>query len=390
MKLQPIHRQTLMALLVGATVGHAYGQEQEPERLKLRVGAIRTEDSNFSRLPDNKAVADQINSQTLDANVDLPYGQQRFELEANLINNRHQTLTQLDFLGKNYMAGWRWTLTPTLLGALSTKHTESLNSAGDSIDPTLRNKNVTDLDNLTLGYLLGGPWHLLADYSKGTSTNERAVLGVSDLRYESYTAGISYAPNKSKSFSYGRRVDSGTNINALTGVSGYSNVGHIILVTYALNDKTSFKARLAYLEQHFSLESKYDFSGISGGVDATWLITSKTSLVGGWQRDISSFQTLDSTYAQTDTFSLTPTWQATPTLSFGLQYKKSMRDALGNPNGTASTRQDRTNDTAFNVQWQPRRYLSLRASVSQANRTSTAVDQDYNARVVTLGAQFIY
>lgn len=390
MTLRVVHQQTILALLIGAAVGCAYGQESDPERLKLKVGAIRTDDSNFSRLPDNKAVADQINSQTVDVNIALPFGQQRFELEANLINNKHQTLTQLDFVGKNYMAGWRWSLTPTLLGVLSTKHTESLNSVGDSIDPTLRNKNVTDLDNLTLGYLLGGPWHLLADYSKGTSSNERAVLGGSDLRYESYTAGISYAPSKGNSLSYGRREDSGTNINALTGVSGYSNSGHVLLVNYALNDSTSFKARLAYLEQHFSFDHKYDFSGVSGGVDATWRITSKTSLVGGWQREVSSFQTLDSTYAQTDIFSLAPNWQATPTLSFGLQFKQSIRDALGNPNGTASTRHDRTHDTAFNVQWQPRRYLSLRAAVSQANRTSTAVDQDYNARAVTLGAQFIY
>jgi hypothetical protein len=185
-------------------------------------------------------------------------------------------------------------------------------------------------------------------------------------------------------------VDSGTNTSALTGVSGYSYNGHLILASYALNSSTSLKARLAYLEQHFSLDPKYDFSGVSGGVDATWHMTGKTSIVGSWQRELNSFQTLDSTYAQTDTFSLAPNWQATRTLSMGLQFRQGVRDALGNPNGTASTRRDRTYDTGLSVQWQPRKYVSLRASVTQANRTSTAVDQDYTARVVLLGAQFIY
>ncbi|MEO7106200.1 MAG: hypothetical protein ABIZ09_07505, partial [Rhodoferax sp.] len=353
-----------MTLLVVASVGCAYGQEKDPERLKLKVGATQADDSNVTRLPDNKAVADQINSQTLDVNVALPIGQQRFELEANLVNNQHQKQTQLDFLSQNYLAAWRWSLSPELLGVLSTKHTESLNSAADSVDPNLRNKNIANLNDLTLGYLLGGPWHLVADLSKGTSSNEQAVLGVSDVGYDAYTAGVSYSPSKTSSLSYGRRMESGTNTNALTGISNYSNSGHILLLTYALNDSTSFKARLAYLEQHFSADPNYDFSGISGGIDATWRITSKSTFVGGWQRDIASFQTLDSTYAQTDTFSFAPQWQARPTLNVGLMFKQSIRDALGNPNGTASTRRDRTSDSAFTVLWQPRNYVNFRASVT--------------------------
>lgn len=386
----PIHRQTMVALIVGATMGCAYGQEKDPDRLKLLAGITRSEDNNYLRAPENKAVSDQVNSQTLDVNVALPFGQQRVELEASLINSRHQTLSQFDFVGKNYFAAWRWSLSPALLGALSTRHTESLNAAADSVDPSLRNKNVTKLDNLTLDYLLGGPWHLLADYSRAASANEQALLGITDVRYESYTAGISYAPINSSSLSYVRRADSGTNTSALTGVSGYSYNGHVFLASYALNSSTSFKARLAYLEQHFSLAPKFDFSGLTGGVDATWRITGKTSIVGSWQRDLTSFQTLDSTYAQTDTFSLAPTWQALRTLSVGLQYRQSVRDALGNPNATTSARRDRTYESGLSVQWQPRNFVSLRASASQSSRTSNVVDQDYSARVVSFGAQFIY
>lgn len=385
-----VRRHTAAALLVGAAAGLVHAEEKDPERLKLKAGVVRIEDSNYLRLPSEKATADQINSQTLDVNVALPLGQQRFELEANLINNQHQTLTQFNFAGQNYFAAWRWSLSPTLLGVLSTKHTETLNSAADSVDPTLRNKSTANLDTLTVGYLLSGPWHLLAEYSKANSSNERAVVGISDVRYESYTAGVSYAPTNSNTLSYARRVDSGTNTSPITGTSGYSYYGHVVMATYALNTNTSVKARLAYLEQHFVLDPKFDFSGITGGVDATWHITGKTSVVLGWQRDLNSFQTLDSTYAVTETFSLAPTWKARPTLSVGLQFKQGTRDALGNPNGKASTRRDRTNEHGVNVQWQPRKYVNLRGSVTQADRTSNAVDQDYSAHVVLLGAQFFF
>lgn len=383
-------RPTVVALIVGALVGYVHAEEKDPDRLKLRVGETRSEDSNYLRAPEGKEQADQTNNQTLDINVALPFGQQRLELEANLVNSQHQKLTQFDFIGKNYFAGWRWSLSPTLLGVLSTKHTESLNPTADSVDPSLRNKNVTDLDNLTVGYLLSGPWHLLGEYSKASSVNERALLGIADVRYESYTAGISYAPTNDNTLSYARRVDSGTNTSSTTGASGYSYNGHVFLFTHAFTTSTSVKARLSYLEQHFALDPKYDFSGVSGGIDATWRVTGKTSIVGSWQRDLNSFQTADSTYAQTDTFSLAPTWQARPTLSIGLQFKQGVRDALGSPNGTASNRRDRTYDTALTFLWQPRSYVSLRGSVTQANRTSNVADQDYNAHVVLFGAQFIF
>lgn len=386
----PSRRQTVAAFIVGAVVGCAHAEEKDPERIKLKVGETRNEDSNYLRKPEGKAGADTITTQTVDVNVAVPFGQQRVELEANLINNQHQTLTQFDFVGQNYSAAWRWSLSPTVLGVLSTKHTESLNSAADSIDPNLRNKNVTNLDNLTVGYLLGGPWRLLADYSKADSSNEHALLGVADVRYESYTVGFSYSPTSSDNLSYARRVDNGTSTSPGASASGYSYSGHALVASYAVTVNTSVKARLGYLEQRFTVDPKFDFSGVIADVEGTWHITGKTSLVVGWQRDLSSFQTKDSTYAQTETFRIAPNWQVRPTLSVGLQFKQGIRDALGNPGGSVFSRHDRTYDSTLNLQWQPRSFVSLRASLTQATRTSNVDDQDYTARILLLGAQLIF
>ncbi len=385
MNLLPSHHQAVVALIVGGVaVGCAYADEKSPDKLKLRADVARNEDSNFLRSPDNKAVGDIIDSQKLDLNVGLPYGQQQLDLELNVFNSRHQTLRQFDFTGQSYNAGWRWSLTPTLLGVLGTKHIESLNSAADSIDPTLRNKNVSNLDSLTVGYLLGGPWQLLGEYAKGSSANERAVLGVTDIHFQSTTAGLSYVPSAGNSLSYARRVDAGT------GISDYSYNGHAFVATYAVTSNTSLKGRLSYLEQRFSIDPKFDFSGVTGGLDGTWRITGKTSIAGGWQRDLVSFQTQDSTYARIDTLSVSPSWQMLPTLSLSLQYRQGVRDSLGNPNGVASTRQDRTRDTLWTLHWQPRSYVSLRTTAAQYSRTSNVAEQDFDSHVLTIGAQFTY
>ncbi len=377
-------RAIAAAFACSAAVGCAYAQEATTEKLKLRAGLKQSQDSNIQRLVDAKALSDQINTQTLDVNVALPYGQQGLQLEANLADYKHQTYKQFDYTGHSYNAAWRWSLTPTLVGTLSTKRLETLNSAADSLDPSLRNTNVTKIDNLNAGYLLGGPWQLFADYSKGSSTNERPVLGVPDANYQSYTVGISYTPSAGNSLNYARRADTGTSTR------DYSYSGHALVAVYAPTINTTLKGRLAYLEQRFAGDPKFDFSGIAGGVEATWRITPKTSINTSWLRDIATFQTLDSTHARTDTFSLAPSWQIRPALSIGMSIKKAVRDGLGNPNGTASTRQDHTQETAWNINWQPRAYIVLRGSVAKASRTSNVIDQDFTAQVVSLGAQFIY
>ena len=92
----------VVALLTcGAAVGYAQAQDASTEKLKLRAGVTQAQDNNFQRAIDSKAVADQINTQTLDVIVALPYGQQRLELEANLATNKHQTFTQFFFSGNN-------------------------------------------------------------------------------------------------------------------------------------------------------------------------------------------------------------------------------------------------------------------------------------------------
>ena len=378
-------RQTVAATLVCcAAMGCAHAQETKTEKLKLSAGIAQSRDSNFQRVIDANAVSDQINIQTLDVVVALPYGQQRLDLEAKLANNKHQTLSQFDYTGQNYNVAWRWSVTPALVGTLSSKRTETLNSAADSLDPSLRNTNVTKTDNLNGVYLLGGSWQVIADYSKGVSTNERAVLGMTDIRYQSYAAGVGYTPSAGNSLNYARRIDTGTSI------SDYRYDGHSIVANYAFTTHTNIKGRIAYIEQRYAMDPKFDFSGITGGLEGTWRVTPKTSIDASWLRDIASFQTVNSTHARIDTLSIGPSWQARPTVVVNLTFRQSQRDSLGSLNGTASTRQDRMRETVGAIRWQPRTYVGVYGSFAKASRTSSVVDQDYTSQTATIGAQFTY
>jgi len=389
MNILPRHRPTLVACMVCTMAASGLHAQEEtsakaPAKLKLTADDTLSTDSNFLRAPDAKAVSDRIGSQSLTVAAALPYSQQLLEFDANIAHYQHQTLTQFDFTSQNYGAAWHWSLTPSLLGSLRTKHTESLNSTADSVDPNQRNKNTSNVDTLNAAYLLGGPWQLLGEYTRLTSTNEHAVLGTSDTRNHAFTAGVGYTPSAGNSLNYAYRSESGTS----TGDYRYS--AHMLVATHALSQVTTLRGRLGYVEQRFSANPELDFNGPIGALEATWQATGKTTIAAAWQRELSSFQTQNSTYAQTDTLSLTPTWRISTKLSMALQYTRGVRSSRGSINGLAGNREDQTRDTAWTLQWQPRHYFNLKWSVASSSRTSNVADQNYNAQMTSLGVQFLY
>ena len=382
--IQKLSLMLVVGLANAIAVAPAHAQSAITENLKLRAGIDITNDSNFQRAIDSKAATEQVSTQSLEAALALPYGLQRFELQASIAANTHQTFKQFDYTGQNFNAGWNWSLTPSLVGALGSKRTETLNSAADSIDPTLRNTNVTRSDSVSASYLVGGPWQVFTEYAQSTSTNERALLGITDSKFQSYTAGVSYAPSAGNSLRYSYRADTGTS------GSNYDYRDNFIAVTHALTGNTDIKGRIGYLEQRYSVNPKFNFSGPAGSVEANWRASGKTSVNASWSRTITGFQTVDSTYARTDALSISPRWQALPTLALGFSMKRSLRDALGGSNAAALARQDETLENTWDISWQPRKYLLLRGGVSAASRTSNVAAQDFTAQAIKISAQFNY
>ena len=368
------------ALFFGAATG--WGQTQDI--VKLRSSLTMSTDDNFFRTGSATATPERITTQSMGINVSVPLSLQRFELDASLNGNQHQTYSNFDYTGQNYNAAWYWGLTPQLHGSLTTARLESLNAASDSLNPNLRNKNTTNNTAFNTVYELGGPWQLSAGVSSSNSLNERAVIGEGDNRTNTYNAGFRYALASGSSIGYSFQSGTGSNTNDFT------TTNHTVNGIWAFSGNTSLNARLTAAEQHYSAAPQFDFSGLSGGVGLTWQTSGKTSLNAGWTRDLTSNSTAGSAYTRTDALTLAPVWQASAKTTLRLQYRYALVDDEGNPSGITSARQDHLQDTSFTLSWEPRPFASLSATLTDTRRTSNAANFDYVGMVASVAAQFTF
>ncbi len=350
----------------------------------MRAGITALSDDNFLRSGSASAVSEQVTTQTLGINLAVPVSLQRFELDASIVGNQHQTLTNFDYIAQNYNAAWQWGLTPQLHGSIASTRAESLNSAGDSLAPNLRNKNTTQSTALSAAYDLGGPWQATAGLSNTSTVNERALIGQTDNRSSGVNAGLRYTQASGNSLAY--------SLQRATGASGndYTSTTQDLLGTWVISGNTSVNGRIAFLQQHFGVAPQFDFSGTSGALTVTWRATGKISVTAGWQRNLASYQSAGTTHAQTDAFTVSPAWQISPKTALRLQYRSAVRDDQGNPTGVPTSRQDRTQDTSLAYSWQPHPLATLSATVGDFTRSSNAVNADYTARQFTLAAQFSF
>jgi len=373
--------QLFFLVLAGSCAPGAWAQSQDVVKLRASVGILNND--NFFSAP-IAPVSERVTSQTLGVNVAVPYGLQRFELDASLLSTQHQTNTNFDFTAQNYNAAWLWSVTPQLHGSLASTRAESLNATADSLNPNLRNKNTTQNTALSAAYEIGGPWQVTAGVSNTNNTNEQAVIGQSDTRSTGVNGGVRYVLGSGNSLAYFLQRASGTSVNDFTSTT------HDVAVVWVLTGNSTINGHVAYIEQRFGVAPQFDFSGTSGSVMFVWRASGKVSVSAGWQRDLASYQSAGTTHTQTDTFTVAPVWQISPKTSARLQYREGTRDDQGNPTGVPTSRQDRVRDTSLSFSWQPRPFATLSVTVGENNRTSNSANADFSARTVGLTALFSF
>lgn len=370
-------------VVLGASGAMAQSQGQTKDLVTWRASVSAQSNDNFFNAS-TAPVSERVTTETLGVNLSVPYSLQRFEVDASLVSNQYQTYSNFDYTGQNFNATWFWTLTPQLHGTLNSTRADSLNAPTDSVNPTQRNKTTVQSTTLAAAYDLGGPWQLLAGAVNNSTVNEGAVVGQADNHASGVNAGVRYTLGSGNSLAYVHQVANGDSN------FGYTLTTDDVALVWVLSGNTTLNAHVMNVQQRFGSAPQYDFSGTSGAASLVWRITGKTSLTGGWQRDLASYQTAGASYTQTDWFTVAPTWQISPITSVRLQYRSGVLSDQGNPFGTPSSRQDHLQDTSLVFTWQPYQQLSLSASLAQTSRSSNIANTDYTANLFTLAALFTF
>jgi len=381
---------------------------QDDAQLKLKAETSLRMDSNLFRLPagadtmalvGKSSTAEQIGVSSLSLSFSRTLSLQRFELNLSLVDSRYQNFNYLSFVARNYNTAWRWSLTPRLRGNLTTEHKESLGSFSDFQGLTQlnqRNQRTETNTRLDALYEIDGAWRILTGVSEFTQTSQMPLAAQGDYTAKSADVGLSYAFASGSSLTHTLKQTTGKYLgNVLPSPNlvddGFNQRDHELRLRWAINGNSTADISAAHISRTHPNYAQRDYSGLNTGINVNWRISGKSNLAMGWVRELSSYQSSDASYTQTDRISVGPVWQISPKTAVRLGYEFAVRDYLGSPTGLSTVRRsDITRDATLSFDWQPSQYFTLSSSLQNASRASSLPGLDYDSSMAVFSAQFNY
>lgn len=376
------------------------------DTFSIVAGVNQLHDDNLFRLSSSadpqtvlgkSTKADDITVSSLAFKVNKPYSLQKFEFEVSLIDYRYRNFSYLSYSTQPYKAAWRWSVTPSLHGNLTTERTQSLNSFADYTGYTTRNTHVDERTRFDGVLDLSASWHLLAGVAQSTSTNSQVTLGQSNSRVNTAEAGVRHTFPSGSALSYIVRNGRGDYFNRpdplLAGLSDnrFDDRLNELRLLWALTGKASVDTRLAHFQRTHAHYAMRDFGGNTGSVNLNWSISGKSFLTASAARELGSYQTFSSSYTTTDRLTLSPYWQFGAKTALRARYDYARRDYLGAIAATpANNRSDTLRTAMIALEWQPLRSLSVSGSLQSETRASNQPGLDYRDKTLGLTAQLTF
>ncbi len=373
------------------------------DAINLTAGVNVQHHSNLFLLPsgvDPQAVlgtstkSDLISTASVGLKLNKPYSLQRFELEATVVDNRYRTFSYLDFTALNYAAAWRWKLTPSLYGNLTATRTESLNSFSDYRRYDNQNLRVDENQRFDGIYEIDGNWRIVGGLARITRTNSEVFVQEGDNRINAVNAGIRYDFRSGSSLSYMAKTGRGEYMNRPQPIpvllldNRFDERENALHLLWKITGKANIDARAAYLERISADFSARDYSGNVGNLKLNWEISANTFLAAGWARELSSYQSISSSYTSTDRFTLAPYWRISEKTGLRLRYDHAQLEYRG---AIAPTPQNGRVDTLRTgmvaLEWQALRSVAVTTSLQSDRRTSNLPGNDYSTTITNISAQ---
>jgi exopolysaccharide biosynthesis operon protein EpsL len=386
------------SLVLVAAAGGAMADELDT--LQFRASQSFQHDSNIFRLSDQantQAIlgrperSDTVSTTTVGIKLNKPVGLQRFELGANFEVNKYSRFSSLDFNALSYAAAWRWSLTPSFHGNLTTDRREYIDNTADIQNQGQVNRRTDKATVLDAEYEVDGVWRLLGGVFQRDSKSSRPFVFQGDSKITGNEVGFRYQFPYATSLAYRFKNSTGEySNNFFPGIAGsdFKDREHEVRGEWRPGGRSTLNGRISHFARKHDTLPLRDFSGVTGQLDWNYEFTGKTSAAAGIVREIGSYQTNNASYFQGTRVFVAPKWNATEKITLLARYDYGIRDFKGPLPGFAATdRRDRLQLASFSAEYQALRELKLRAWVQQDKRKSNEFGADYKSNAVGVSAE---
>ena len=381
----------------------AWSQEDAPLKLKADI-SLRFE-SNLFRLPAGADIvslvgkpsgAEQIGVSSLSLSFSTTLSLQKFDLNLILVDYRYRNFDYLNFAAHKYNSAWHWSLTPRLRGNLSTERQDTFNNFADFQRYDRRNQRTTTNTRFDALYGPDGVWRILGGVSRNAQIDIQPLVAEGNYSATSLDAGLGYVSASGSAITYVHRNTRGKYLNSALPSDnlfdvGFTQVDDEVRLSWAINGKSTVDFSAASITRTHPHYFQRDYGGLNAAINLNWRVSAKSTLTLGWARELSSYQSNNVNFTQTDRFLIGPVWHVSPKAVVRLSYELAVRDYLGSPTGLiTSQRSDTTRDATLSFDWKPYQYLTLSALLKNTSRASSQPGLEYDSKMTAFSAQFNY
>jgi exopolysaccharide biosynthesis operon protein EpsL len=362
----------------------------ELDTLQFRASINKAYDDNLFRRSNNET-SEQITRSTLGIKFDKAYSLQRVILDVWVIDNKYHENDYLDFVGKNYSATYLWTLTPSITGTLSSKQTESMNNFGDFLR-TEQNVRTMTMNEFTAKYSPHKIWGFILGVSQNKLENSQVFTAITDFDAKGLDYGVSYdfssgayikflAHNRSGGLSQ-RPLDP---VNAFD--NGYKENEYELDLFFQEVGKSSLSAKVGHVAREYDNFTVRDYEAFIGNVNYNLIITGKIRSNFILARTAAPFETSNTTYSISDTFSTRLTYDVSSKIEAGLNLRYSERDFEGRARFDTSGRNDKEHSYGGFINWNPTKNIGLSLNSVKSYRNSTISRFDYEDTLTSVNLE---
>jgi exopolysaccharide biosynthesis operon protein EpsL len=257
-------------------------------------------------------------------------GRQLVSAELGVSDVSYDRYSQLNYLGRNLAAEWRWVLGNQLEGKLATSYVRSLTPFDDyySVERRLRTERRWDAD---FRYRFHPRWRVRGAVGSHDTAYEAAAFRLGGRGQVSREAGFDYVTPEGNSIGVSARRLSGTYPLLSTGAGSLSrNDFEQEDIRAQLNWRVAGKTRVTFaggpLSRRHPILGAKDFDGVNARLNLDWQVTGKSSVSASVWREISNVDDLSVNYALSKGVSLGPRWTISSKLETDLQLRHESRD----------------------------------------------------------------
>lgn len=378
---------TLLNLMASQAVRAQAATDTPTPVLAVNVQAAVAHDSNILRAANG--VSDQIRDLSAGLRLDKRYGLQRVTLQAQAHHYQFRDYGSLDYSTFTYEGAWNLHFTPAFSGVISAERRQYRDITNASTTDSIRLR--TERREAAEFTLLGnGGWRTLAGVRHDRSRSDDPRSLESSPTITSVWVGGGYEfPSGALLTGQVRRGDGDYGVVA-SGIN-FRETEPSVALRWPLTAKTTFDARMGYLDRGHDAASARDFKGFVANSALRFDYSPRTWLEAGLARDLGSYEFNGGGYIQGWRAFIAPTWKPTEKTALRLRHAMERRD--WNVVSSASPdlgREDRTRWTTLALEWTPLRLLELSATARHERRSTNLAGLDFRANVLTLAARLTF